>query len=226
MKSLIATLLAALPASAAVFTFDMPGEGSAIPDNSPSGITDTRTIDVPGIIRDIMVTLQIDGGFNGDYYASLSHDSGFTVLLNRVGRTAENPEGYSDPGLNITFQHNAPSGDVHVYRETLFGNHDTALGGPLTAADAGTWAPDARNVSPLTVTDATPRTATLASIYGRDQQGEWTLFVADMNGNNSGMLVSWGVEITVVPEPAEMAVAIGAGLFAFALVRARRKQRA
>ena len=85
MKSLIATLLAALPASAAVFTFDMPGEGSAIPDNSPSGITDTRTIDVPGIIRDIMVTLHIDGGFNGEYYASLSHDSGFTGLLNRVG---------------------------------------------------------------------------------------------------------------------------------------------
>lgn len=225
MKSLLAILAAALPASAAVFTFDMPGEGAAIPDNDFNGVTDTRTIETPGFIRDIMVTLEIVGGYNGDYYAWLQHDTGFVVLLNRVGRTADNSQGYSDSGLSITFQHNAPSGDVHVYRETLFGNHDTPLGGPLTSADAGTWAPDGRNVSPLTVTDASPRSTTLASMYGRDQQGDWTLFVADVNGNNTGTLVTWSLDITPVPEPAQIAFVTGLGLALFAAARRQRARR-
>ena len=32
------------------------------------------------------MTLNLSGGWNGDLYAYLVHNSGFAVLLNRVGR--------------------------------------------------------------------------------------------------------------------------------------------
>jgi hypothetical protein len=71
----------------------------AIPDNDLAGVSDTQTI-TPGIlsITELIVTLSISGGFNGDYYAYLTHDTGFAVLLNRAGRTATEDFGYPDSG--------------------------------------------------------------------------------------------------------------------------------
>ena len=41
--------------------------------------------------------------YNGDLFAYLVHDTNFCVLLNRVGRSAANADGYPDSGFNITF---------------------------------------------------------------------------------------------------------------------------
>lgn len=41
----------------------------------------------------ITVTINLTGGWNGDLYAHLVHESGFSVLLNRTGRSLADPDG-------------------------------------------------------------------------------------------------------------------------------------
>ena len=91
-----------------------------IPDNDLTGVADARTFDSSiQSITEVRVTLNISGGFNGDYYAYVTHDGGFAVLLNRAGRTATDAFGYPDSGFNVTFDDAASSGDIHTYRLTL-----------------------------------------------------------------------------------------------------------
>ena len=193
----------------------------AIPDNDVSGIQITRTFNfmspvMASNIADLNVSLNISGDFNGDLYAYVTHGaSGFAVLLNRVGRTAANSDGYSDDGFNIKLDDGATgNGDVHVYR--------VKLGGPLPAGTqlTGSWQPDARNVLPQNVLDSDARTATLASFNGLDPNGSWTLFVADLSPGGSSTVVSWGLEVTV-PEPGTVGLMIAGGLTMLYFARRR-----
>ena len=163
-----------------------------IPDGSPVGLVGSVNLTTPiERITNVAVALHVTGGFNGDLHAYLVHDSGHAVLLNRPGKTLANPSGYSDAGLDITFADTAASGDVHSYRQTLFGNPGIPLGGPLTSA----WAPDGRDADPALVLDSTPRPATLGSFLGLNPNGRWTLFIADVDAVYSSTLVSWGLEV-------------------------------
>ena len=168
--------------------------GANIPDASLSGLASTRIVNTPmGVLTDVNVTLNISNGWNGDLYAYLVHNSGFSVLLNRVGTTGLTPQGYGDPGINVTIDDQATN-DIHLYRATL-GNPFAPLGGPLT----GTWAPDARSANPAVVTDASPRTDFLGSFNGLNPNGEWTLFIADVEGGDESTLISWGLQLCGLP---------------------------
>jgi alpha-tubulin suppressor-like RCC1 family protein/subtilisin-like proprotein convertase family protein len=189
-----------------------------IPDGSLSGLA--STINLSGLsapVGNVEVELNISGTYNGDLYAYLTHGSGFTVLLNRVGRTATDGLGYADGGLNVTFADGAT--DIHAYRVSLFGNSSTALGGPLT----GTWGPDGRAVSPTTVTDVDTRSALLSSFDGLDANGSWTLFVADVSGGDLNQLNSWTLDLNCnsssVPDGGSIAGLLLTGMAAVALVR-------
>ena len=163
-----------------------------ISDSSPVGLVSSLDIATPiEVLTDMRVSLNISGGFNGDLHAYLVHDTGHAILLNRVGKTLANPSGYSDAGLNVTFDDNATNGDIHQYRLTLFGDPNTPLAGPLTNA----WAPDGRDTDPALVLDTDPRPATLAAFTGLNPNGRWTLFIADVDALYSGTLVSWGLAI-------------------------------
>jgi subtilisin-like proprotein convertase family protein len=170
----------------------------AIPQGSKSGLANTQHLDYSGTglfqITDLQVTLNISGGFNGDYYAYLVHDNGFAVLLNRPGRTSANSAGYADSGMNITLSSSAAT-DIHNYQ--TFSNPN---GGLLT----GLFAEDGRNVDSATVLDTDSRTALLGSFNGTDPSGQWTLFLADLDYGEQGQLVSWGLVVTAVPEPGSM----------------------
>jgi hypothetical protein len=173
-----------------------------IPDGNVSGWQDTRTLSTPfPIIESVIVSLNISGGFNGDLYASLSHASGFVVLLNRVGRTASTSFGYPDAGFNVTLS-DAPgvTTDVHLY------------GGNAGAAVTGTYQPDGRDIDPDLVFDTSPRTARLDRLVGLDPNGAWTLFVADVSSGGQSTLTSWGLEIQAVPEPTPAALVTLAGV--------------
>ena len=178
-----------------------------IPDNNASGVAFAETFSAPGFtsISSITVSLDITGGLNGDYYAYLTHGSGFAVLLNRVGADTGNPTGYADSGLNITLDDSAANGDVHNYQLTL-----NPHGAPLT----GTWAPDGRTADPGSVTVGSPRTALLSSFDGLDPNGSYTLFIADMNPGGIGTLQNFELTVTGVPEPTTSALLLlgGAGL--------------
>jgi subtilisin-like proprotein convertase family protein len=167
-----------------------------IPDNNVAGIASTRMFssNLTNIL-DLNVTLDIKGTYNGDLAAFVSHGSSLSVLLNRVGSTAANPLGYADAGLQIKLDDAASNGDIHTYHLTLGSSSDLTT--PLT----GTWAPDGRLVDPATAKDTDPRTANLAVFNGTDPNGEWTLFLADMSPGGTSTLISWGLEVTGVPEP-------------------------
>ncbi|HEU0011562.1 MAG TPA: HYR domain-containing protein, partial [Verrucomicrobiae bacterium] len=171
-------------------------ENVTVPDNNANGLARTRTFASPiGIITDVNVTLHLSGGFNGDLYAYVVHESGYAVLLNRVGRRAGDPLGYGDAGMDVTLDDQAGNGDIHNYRLTLFGTHSTALAGPLT----NSWAPDGRATDPALVLNTDARTELLSSFNGLNPNGEWTLYIADLSPLDTATLVSWGLEVCGLP---------------------------
>ena len=210
---------AALGGTSSTYSFDNIDQ--VVPDGSTVGLSDRRTIIADfTAVTSVTVSLNIAGGINGDLYVQLTHRSGFTVLLNRVGRTASNPFGYADAGMNIQFQAGAPAvGDIHEYRLTLSGSESTPLGGPLT----GIWMPDGRAVDPGLSLDTDPRTALLSSFNGLDPNGEWTLFVADVDGGGVSTLRSWGLEVQGVPEPGTSSLILASLCLCFVSARSRRR---
>jgi subtilisin-like proprotein convertase family protein len=175
-----------------------------VPDGDASGLSDVRSVpSAIGQITSLSVRLKITGEFNGDIYGYLRHSSGFTVLLNRPGKTAANDFGYADSGFNVTFQTGATNGDVHIYENSM----TPAAGFPLT----GFWQPDGRNVDPATVTDASPRTTSLTNFNNLNATGTWTLYLADVASGGTNMLTEWGIDITgsarptlIWPNPADI----------------------
>jgi subtilisin-like proprotein convertase family protein len=198
-------------------TFSFTNLNQSVFDADESGISDSRTIDFSiGLITDVNVTLNLEGrglgAFNGDLYVTLTHESGYSVLLNRPGRRSDNTVGYGDSGLNVTFDDTAVNGDIHSYRLTLNGSNTTPLRtSPLT----GIWAPDGRGVDPDLALVTSPRDKPLSSFNGLNPDGVWTLFVADLETGGTAKLVSWGLEITAVPEPGVYGLATAAGLLLF-----------
>jgi subtilisin-like proprotein convertase family protein len=186
------------------FTFDNLNKD--IPDGQPAGVSDVQT--VSSRIRQmgsVQISVAISGNYNGDLYCYLSHGNGFSVLLNRPGRTAANPDGYADSGFQITLSDSAVTGDIHLYEGVLTPPPNT----PLT----GAWQPDGRNVDPAKVLDTDPRTAGLNAFNGLDASGTWTLFVADMASGGVSVLNYWQLQINPVPEPPSAAfILFGVGI--------------
>ena len=196
-----------------------------IPDGSILGAADTRIFSsaITGITN-VRVSLNLTGApsagdaFNGDLYAYLTHGSGFSVLLNRSGRTTLNDFGYADSGFNVTFDDALPGADIHNYQLTA-----NPAGGALT----GTWGSDGRNLNPAAALDTTPRTALLTSFNGLDPNGAWTLFVADVSPLSTARLASWSLEVTgssPIPEPGT--ALFGTLLTAVTLATRRRRSSA
>jgi hypothetical protein len=207
----------ALAASAAMGELMSWDVDALIPDDDPTGLQDTRELSgFTDVIGTLEVWLKISAAtnnlaWNGDLYVTLQHDSGYAVLLNRVGRTDSEPLGYDHNGFEITF---ALGGfDVHNYQANspIFGG-----AGQLT----GTWGVDGRNVDPGSVLASDARTDMLESFVGINPNGAWTLFVADLNQNAEMQLDSWGLNVTPIPEPGTFGLL---ALGAVALWRRRRR---
>lgn len=215
---------------AAVLNFEFNSLNLPIPDARSSGVSDTRSLPaIPGPILDVNVSLKIrprDGSavYNGDLYAALSHESGYSVLLNRVGRRAGSSLGYGDNGFNVIFDDEAVNGDVHQYRLTLNGAHSSVLQ-PAPAVLTDRWEPDARFVSPdiALLEDVATRTAILGNFDGLAVAGDWTLLIVDWETGGLAALDGWGLQITVVPEPAAAGMTAALGLVAVAGIRAWRR---
>ena len=193
-------LLGGLPLKAQITeTNSFTNLNEAIPDGNASGLHDVRAISsaIPHL-SSVRLRLRVTGEFNGDLYGYVRHIRGgatnFCVLLNRPGRTAANPAGYADAGLDVVFDDAAVAGDIHRYKT----NTIPPAGTPLT----GTWQPDGRRVDPEVVLDTTARTATLSSFTNADGSGEWTLFLADLASGGTNMLVNWELQLTGIATPA------------------------
>jgi len=219
-----------LPAIGSVFgsLFDSLQLNLAIPDNSLVGETSEKTIQgFNGVITSVQVQLQISSRgdqpmFNGDFHVTLTHGSGYAVLLNRTGRRETSSLGYGDSGFNVTLSDSAPA-DIHNYRVTATGSHLTPLSLTDTpAALTGTWQPDGRTADPFQVLPGSTRNALLSNFIGLNPNGVWTLHVSDLSANGLGQLVDWSLQIATVPEFAKGWMVIGTGLVAFAFLRRPR----
>lgn len=211
-------------AQAQVTTVTSTSVNTTIPVGSPAGLSSSTDITgVSGTISSVSVNLDITGGFNGDFYAYLSGPADtFTVLLNRVGVTAEdggNAAGYSDTGFNVTFSDSAAD-NIHYYQNDT-PSYDVSSGQLL-----GTWAPDGRNIDPEsapTAFDSASTAADLSSLVSTSPNGAWTLFVSDLSdGSGPGTLVSWGLSVVTVPEPQTWVMVIGGVGMLLALNRRRK----
>ena len=218
MKKIL-SLLAAVFTAGRVAATVVPGTISTnwtgsqiIPDNNASGVAFAFNVSAgsPLVVTNVIVDLQISGGWNGDLYAYLSHGSGFSVLLNRLGSTSANPGGSGVSGMNVEFSDSYLT-DIH-----------TALNNPLT----GNFAPDGRNVNAFGALDTDPRTALLGGFNGLDPNGTWTLFFADVSPLAASTIQSWSVTIgTTVPEPGSAALLLlGAVTLLGVIRRAGRSQ--
>jgi len=186
MKQLLtlATMLAtALVGHATLFTTSWNAgfaNGGIVPDNNFSGWSDTRIVSAipPGTFTSLSVDLHLTGGWNGDLYAYLVHDSGFTVLLDHVGVGVSGVSafGYGDAGMDVNLA--ATGTSIHEY-----GGNSTFSGTP-----SGSWLAD--NTS-----------GSLDSFLSTSPNGTWSLFIADLSGGGVTSVQSWGLQMDIVAVP-------------------------
>ena len=165
------------------------------------------------------MNLTISGGYNGDLYGYLvlqSNDGSTTtaILLNRVGsgESGVSSYGYATAGFNNITLSSAGGQNIHTVE---------------TPTTGGTYAADGRAVDPNGSFAGAATTSGLGLLNGHDAQGTWTLFLADMSAGSTGMLVSWGLDVSVIPEPATWALMIfGSLLGIYAVSRRMRRQMA
>ena len=199
------TLLLALGAQATVVNWYSGTLTSVIADNSVAGSTFNTSggswSGTPsGILNNVSVVLNISGGYNGDLYGYLVYNDGSTtqtaILLNRVGggsgTAAASTAGFGGGSTSdfatlqsagVTLSDSGTSGSIQSVAAAA-GNSYTTGGGNLNS-----------------------------TFVNMSSGGTWTLFLADMSAGDQSTLVSWGLNVSVVPEPTTWALLIFCGGF-------------
>jgi len=171
-------------AMAQTYTIGSGPLNETIPDNDLDGLANTINVNVPiNDISSVDITLDITGGYNGDYYAYVQYSSGLVVLLNRLDATVGNPYGSPGSGFNVTFSDSSAN----------IGTAPVIAGESLT----GTWAPQAGSLN--------------STFDGMNPNGAWTLFIADESPGGVGTLQDWSVEVTAIPENSTMSLLVFGG---------------
>ena len=198
MKTILTTalLLAAAGARAGVDVSQTFTPDLTIPEGDPSGVVDSEAFTLGitgGLVGGLSVDLVTSGGYNGDLYAYLVAPNGTTVtLMNQPGMTVDG-FGAQSSGMNITLADTAGSSIQNVT-----GGAGTSLSGTFQAD------------------------GTLAAFDGSAANGTWNLYFADLNsGGGSPVLDSWTLDVDVVPEPVNAALAVSLGV-ALAVAGLRR----
>jgi hypothetical protein len=188
-----------------------------VPDGNPVGWSATATVsgELP-YITSVSVNLELSGGYNGDLYAYLSHEGVLVPLLNRVGVGANHDPnggalGWGTAGMNVTLA----DGYANIHW----------VGSPTSG---GSYAPDGRQVSPLAAPSAFDDNGTIgfSAFNGKNVNGAWTLFFADLSSGETSQLANWSLAFTSeVPEPVNVALGIFAGIFLVAAIARNQRVR-
>jgi len=134
-----------------------------IPDNDPSGIIDTISINSPGTVNKVYVYLNILHTWIGDLIVSLSH-SGITVtIVNRPLKKSDLP---SDIGCG--------SGNIICY---ISDSGISSIDSQCPPQLDGTFSP----------------TQPLSIFNGVSKSGNWDLKVVDSESIDAGKLISWSL---------------------------------
>jgi subtilisin-like proprotein convertase family protein len=176
-------LLSAIWAQASLSYNPTFTSGGNIPVDNPAGLVSVGTITGAGALDQVVnltVGLDISGGYNGNLFAYLIAPNGALVVLLDGPGVAANGFGASGSGMNIILSDAyTPQGNIQ----------DVTSGGTLS----GTYNP----------------ANALSSLDGSSVNGNWTLFFADQtSGGGTSSLNSWSLDITAVPEPVNVALAM------------------
>jgi subtilisin-like proprotein convertase family protein len=215
--AILLALSAAGSVSAATITADVsfPNPGTAIPDNSSSGISFDINIGTGGTVSDVTVRFNMTHPQVGDIHVTLTNPQGDVAdVVYRLGGDTWN----RNYGADYSFNDANTTG-------TYLGNFWTAA-----AAASGTNAVVDGGAYFASTTTGTP--VSLNTLLGGDDAaGIWTLTIYDLRNNNTGNLHSWGLTLETgasappppptVPEPSAY-ILFGLGLGALATLRRRR----
>ncbi len=150
---------------------------SAIPDNDPTGISDTISVSHGGTVGDIVVLLNIEHTYMNDLIVTLTHESTNTSIelmsrpLNSLNTSCATNDfnGRLDDSASLNINNScAPvqmSTDDPAYPDPVFFQPYQALG----------------------------------AFDGESLSGNWTLTVSDNAGADTGTLNNWGMRITPAP---------------------------
>jgi subtilisin-like proprotein convertase family protein len=138
----------------------------AIPDDDPTGVTDTLTIAEAGSIIDLNLRLQITHTWVGDLIATLTHvDTGTTAVLFDQPGVPASINGCGNDNVQCTLDDEAAN---PVEDECAGG---TAIGGSLRSDQL------------------------LSRFEGESYAGMWRLRISDNAGVDTGSLVQWCLEV-------------------------------
>jgi subtilisin-like proprotein convertase family protein len=184
IRILLTALMVAMWTSAhasLAYDFNSGTLNAAIPDANAVGINFTTILaGDAGNISDVNVTLDINSapGFTG-YNGDL-----YGYIISPTGTRVEL---FNRPGPGVAG--NSGSTFSIILSDGGLNLEDTGY----AAGDiSGTFAPS----------------GTLSSFNNENANGTWRLFLADMSGGNVSQLVSWGLQIEVVPEPTTYALIV------------------
>jgi len=199
MKIIHLTLVASLAAVATVRASLYPI--GAIPDGSPAGVSFVGTYDAApagSTVSSLTVSLNISGGFNGDLYAYLVSPNGTLVMLMNQPGVSLNGIGASGAGMNITLTDSTSDPNYHGSIQDV--TSSSFMMGSYNAAGS------------------------LVNFNGLQANGNWTLYFADLaNGGGTSLVEGWSLNITAVPEPVNVTLAIfGVGFMGVGAVRVYR----
>ena len=194
------TLLLALGAQATIVNWYSGTLDTTLADNSAAGSTfdttgGTWSGSPVGVIESVSVVLNISGSYNGDLYGYLVYNDGSgtqtAILLNRVGggsgTATASTAGFGGGSTSdfatlqsagVTLSDTGTSGSIQTVA-AVAGSSYTTVGGNLNS-----------------------------TFLNMSSGGTWTLFLADMSAGDQSTLVSWGLNISVVPEPATWALLV------------------
>jgi len=143
-------------------------------------------------VSSLTVSLNISGGFNGDLYAYLVSPNGTLVMLMNQPGVSLNGIGASGSGMNITL------------------TDSFTANGSIQNVTSGSYLTGNYNAA-----------GSLVNFNGSQADGNWTLFFADLaNGGGTSLVEGWSLNITAVPEPVNLSLAIfGGGIGILALRR-------
>jgi hypothetical protein len=182
----------------------------SIPDANAAGVATSQTFSGldASAINGVEVSFDITGGYNGDLYGYLvlrdaNGNATSALLLNRVGTTGGDPFGSDGSGFSHITLSDAGMIDIHGVNPG-YGN----------AVATGTYLPD----------QAAGANSLNAAFGTSTANGTWTLFLADLSSGDQSTLVSWGLTVSVVPEPVTWALlAFGVAMVVLFIMRRRQQ---
>jgi hypothetical protein len=189
MRTLAIVILSLALASAAATADVFRSEPSLpIPDDTPTGVTDTLTAIATCVMNDVDIALEIDHTWVGDLLVQVTHGGTTVTLIDRPGR--------APGGTNVGCE-----SDLACIRQIVLDDDGGGIGIECAAPAACTTCFPGGQVPAANYIPNEPLTA----FDTADQAGDWILLVSDNEGLDIGTLCAWEVRTTCGPNAVEPA---------------------